>query len=156
MSKILMREAETLVPVGRAALYRHAKEGKISTSKNGQGKTIVDIAELERFYGKLETNTNGRHKETTETDKSIQLETAAYLGNGHPQAHTEKPDAIALLQSQLEQTKTELADAKKRETKLLSMLKTEQEKTRLLMITTTSNIRKVRKPSFWNYFRLKK
>ncbi len=65
-----------------------------------------------------------------------------------------------LLKSQLEDTKAELVDAKDRETKLLSMLETEQEKTRLLMIapppSEPETEKKKRSPSIWGYFRLRR
>ena len=65
-------------------------------------------------------------------------------------------EIIELLKSQLEDTKTELADAKDRETKLLSMLETEQEKSRLLMLAPPADERKKLKPSIWGYFRLRR
>lgn len=151
MSKILMKEAEALVPVKRAALYRHAKSGALSTSKNAQGHLIVDIAELQRYYGELNTNGTGRHNEKNEKDNRRQPETPKISENGH-QHNTIQPHVlIELLQKQLSDTKSELADAKDREKQLLSMLKTEQEKTKMLMLP------KPKKRFNWlGYFRLKK
>ena len=157
MSKILMREAEALVPVKRAALYWHAKEGKISTSKNAQGKTVVDVAELQRFYGNINQNGNGAHTETDETterEQNGQPETAKIEVNGQHETQPQTQEVIELLKSQLSDMKTELADAKDRETRLLSLLENEQEKTRLLMLPPPDE--KKKKSSWLGYFRLRR
>ena len=146
MSKIPMREAAALVPVKRAALYRHAKEGKISTSKNAQGKTVVDVAELQRFYGNINQNGNGTH---TEADETTEIEQ-----NGQHETQPQTQEVIELLKSQLADTKVELADAKDRETRLLSLLENEQEKTRLLMLPPPDE--KKKKSSWLGYFRLRR
>ena len=157
MTKILMREAEALVPVKRAALYRHAKEGKISISKNAQGKTVVDVAELERFYGNINHNGNGTHTETGETaekEQNGQPETAKIEENGQPETHAHTQEIIELLKFQLADTKAELTDAKERETRLLSLLENEQEKTRLLMLPPADE--KKKNSSWLGYFRLRR
>ena len=120
--------------------FKHAKAGKFSTSKNARGLQIVDIAELERYYEKLKpfpadiqpVDQNGEPEtnETNETDGNGQpdtTETTEVDRNGQPETQAGTQEIIDLL-------KSELADAKERETKLLSMLETEQEKTRLLML----------------------
>ena len=153
--KILMREAEGLVPVKRAALYRHAKEGKFTTSKNAQGKTTVDVAELERYYGTLNTNGNEAHNGTGETDETAEMD-----GNGQVETTAQTQEIIELLKSQLADTKSELADAKSREKQLLSMLETEQEKTKMLMLAPPPQNqrpeKKEKSPSIWGYFRLRR
>ena len=151
MSKILMKEAEALVPVKRAALYRHAKSGELSTSKNAQGHLVVDIAELQRYYGKLNTNGTSRHSETSEIDNCGQPETPEISENGHHDDTIQPQVVIDLLQKQLSDTKSELADAKDRERQLLSMLKTEQEKTKMLMLPKPK-----KRFNWFGYFRLKK
>ena len=127
MSKLLMSEAAALVPVKRAALYRHAKAGEFSTSKDTRGRMVVDVSELERYYGQLHQNGNGRHHETPDIDKCGQVETPENVENGHRDSTIESQVVIELLKEQL-------ADAKEREKQLLSLLKTEQEKTKMLML----------------------
>ena len=137
MSNILMKEAEVLVPVGRAALYRHAKCGDLSTSKDAQGRLIVDVAELERYYGKLngqsEFNGSGGQCETPDIDEFGQLETPDKSSNGHHDSGIETQVMIEFLREQLADTQSELADAKDRERQLLSLLKTAQETCKMLM-----------------------
>ena len=161
MTYITMGQAEQIVPVARSTFRKHAKAGKFSISKNARGLQIVDIAELERFYEKLKpfpadiqpVDTNG-HPDTAgtaEVDRNGQVETAETDGNGQPETAAQTQEIIDLL-------KSELADAKERETKLLSMLETEQEKTRLLMLPPPQDQQPAekKKPSILGYFRLKR
>ena len=74
----------------------------------------------------------------------------------HRDTSQQTQEIIELLKSQLEDTKTELRDAKDRETKLLSMLETEQEKSKLLMLAPPADETKKTKPSIWGYFRLRR
>lgn len=89
-------------PVKSATLYRHAKEGKLSTSTNGQGKMTVDVVELERLYGKLKVPPEEQH-ETGETTEIRQSDTDA-----------DSQNVIDILKEHLADTKAELQDAKAR------------------------------------------
>ena len=170
MTYITMGEAEKIVPVARSTFRKHAKAGKFSTSTNARGLQIVDIAELNRYYdGKLkpmpngngsgethEGNSNGQH-ETANIDSNGQVEKPEIDKAGHLETHGDKSGIVELLREQLADTKSELADAKSRERQLLSMLETEQEKTKLLMLSPPpAEPEKKRKPSIWGYFRLRR
>ena len=184
MTYITMGQAEQIVPVARSTFRKHAKAGKFSTSKNARGLQIVQIAELERYYERLKpfpeniqpVEENG-HPDTDEVDGNGQPDTPntdEMDGNGQvetvdtPEVDRNRrvettpqtQEIIELLKAQLADTKSELADAKERETKLLSMLETEQEKTRLLMLPPpdqqTEETAKKKKPSIWGYLRLKR
>ena len=104
MTLISLNEAVEIVPVSKATLYRNASDGKFRTRKNAQHKLVVEVAELERFYGKLNMPTNGKPQETA----------------------TDSDELVALLKDQL-------AKAEVREEKMRQMLKREQEKTLKLM-----------------------
>ena len=172
MAYITMGEAEKIVPVARSTFRKHAKSGKLSTSTNARGLQIVDIAELDRFYdGKLKPMPNGNGQaETQEGNGSGQHETANIDGNGqveiletdkagHLETPTDSSEVVELLREQLADTKAELADAKSRERQLLSMLSTEQEKTKLLMLAPPPGEpepEKKKKPSIFGYFRIRK
>ena len=132
------------------------------------GLQIVQVAELDRFFdGNLKPlpNSNGNGNGQPEThnpsdiDHNGQSETAEKDQNGHTETPPQTQEIIELLKSQLEDTKAELVDTKSRETKLLSMLETEQEKTKLLMLAAPpaepDPVEK-KKPSIWGYFRLKR
>ena len=157
---ITMGEAEKIVPVARSTFRKYAKQGKFSTSTNARGLQIVQVAELERFFdGNLKPlpNANGNGAEThnlSEIDHNGQPETAKTEENGQPETQTQTQEIIELLKFQLADTKAELTDAKERETRLLSLLENEQEKTRLLMLPPADEKKKF--ASWLGYFRLRR
>ena len=165
---ITMGEAEKIVPVARSTFRKYAKAGKFSTSTNARGLQIVQVAELDRFFdGNLKPlpNQNGNGNGQPEThnpsdiDHNGQSETAEKDQNGQVETPARTQEIIELLKSQLKDTKAELADAKSRERQLLSMLETEQEKTKLLMLAPPPeepDPAKKRKPSILGYFRLRR
>ena len=165
---ITLGEAEKIVPVARSTFRKHAKAGKFSTSTNARGLQIVQVAELERFYdGKLKPlpnengNGNGQHEtpETADIDQNGHSETPNIDQSRQVETQPETQVIIELLKSQLQDTKAELADAKDRETKLLSMLETEQEKTKLLMLSpppAEPETEKKKNSSILGYFRLRR
>ena len=51
--EVTMKEAEALAPVSKSTLYNDRKSGKLSVKKNSKGRTVIDIAELQRVYGDL-------------------------------------------------------------------------------------------------------
>lgn len=53
MEKIPISDAAKLVPVSKPSLYRHVQENRFSWEKDAKGRKVVDVAELERFYGRL-------------------------------------------------------------------------------------------------------
>ena len=157
---ITMGEAEKIVPVARSTFRKYAKQGKFSTSTNARGLQIVQVAELERFFdGNLNSlpNANGNGAEThnlSEIDQNGQPETTKTEENGQPETQTQTQEVVELLKAQLADTKTELVDAKERETRLLSLLENEQEKTRLLMLPPADE--KKKNSSWLGYFRLRR
>ncbi|MYF99628.1 hypothetical protein F4212_10950 [Candidatus Poribacteria bacterium] len=128
--------SEKISSVKRAILHCHAQEGKCTTCTNSQRKIVVEVAELERFYGKLNMLPQEQH-ETTKIRPDV---TEADMQN-----------VTDVLKKYLADTKAELKDAKAREKELLTLLKIEQEKTRLLMLP--GSIKKTSRFSFWKYFR---
>ena len=164
MSKITLSEALELVDVSRSKLYQDASDGTISTEKNKQGKKVVDVAELERAYGKLRNPKEDNIE--SETDSNGHLESS----NGQPHSSNGSSphlsESVQVLELQVSMLKDQLKQASdreltliaekdkliEREDKLVSMLSIEQEKTRQLMLPPPPQV----KGSFWNIFRPKK
>ncbi len=65
--EVTMKEAEKLVPVSRTTLYNDKKAGTFSVKKNAKGRTVIDVAELQRVYGDL--NTNIKQSSSVQSDK---------------------------------------------------------------------------------------
>ena len=169
-------EATKLIPHSESKLRRDIKASKVSATKDHDGNTVVDVAELQRVYGKL---TLPEEQETgTATPKIVSLlesqleETRQALG----QATAEKKELMDLLkaekqekaeikalmpppdaenpliqsyQQRLDDLKAQLTKAEQRETALIEERKAEQAE-------TNGNHNGNGKPSFWGYFRLKR
>ena len=124
--KILLSEAENWVKAGRTKIYGDARKGVLSTEKDPTrgNKKIVDMAELERVYGKIrnpdenpqrtETNGNGRYISTDEIVESYE-------------------NRILDLEKQLAQAANRESALFAEKSKLLDLLTAEKEEKRALM-----------------------
>ena len=77
--KLNKYQAAKAARISRTTLDRHIKEGKISVGKDGTGKTVIDVAELERVYNEVDTdstsqNVAGEQSETSNDNKTVHLE----------------------------------------------------------------------------------
>ena len=53
MAKISISEASRLSGKPRSTIHRHLANGKLVKEIDGQGRPVIDVAELERVYGSL-------------------------------------------------------------------------------------------------------
>ena len=147
MAKLTITQAVKAIPVSESKLRRDLKAGVVSCEVDEKGKKRFDPSELARVYGQIDLpENNGQVKEGN----------PPLSETGH-----DTPKVVALLENQIADLKAELERATDREnvlitekTKLLDMLSTEQEKTRLeqeksrlLMLPETSE--KNRKTPNW-------
>ena len=124
MAKLTITEAVKVIPVSESKLRRDLKAGVVSCEVDEKGKKRFDPSELARVYGQIDLpENNGQVKESNPPPSET----------GH-----DTPKIVALLENQIVDLKAELERATDREnvlitekTKLLDMLSTEQEKTRL-------------------------
>lgn len=77
--KLNKYQAAKAAGISRTTLDRHIKEGKISVGKDGTGKIVIDVAELERVYNEVDTdstsqNVAGEQSETSNDNKAVHLE----------------------------------------------------------------------------------
>ena len=77
--KLNKYQAAKAAGISRTTLDRHIKDGKISVGKDGTGKTVIDVAELERVYNEVDTdstsqNVAGEQSETSNDNKAVHLE----------------------------------------------------------------------------------
>lgn len=66
--KVNMKKAEELVPVSRTTLYNDKKNNVFTSEKDAKGRTVVDVAELQRVYGNL--NSEKKESNSVQSDKS--------------------------------------------------------------------------------------
>ena len=125
---IPLSQAAKLVGKSRKTLYRHAGEGRISTSINTDGVKEVEPSELERVYGKLvgehlsltqSQNDAVSHAETGEGDGRRDGEVEAL--KGHIQALEAN---IANLKDSLAQSRVDLMHERRRVDRLTDTLAT--------------------------------
>lgn len=144
MSKLRVSEALEMFEVSQSGIYRDMDKGIISYEKDERGKKVIDVSELQRVY-ELRENGDSQKTEMRESGNSPPREVGE---NGN----TENGTVVAVLEEQVALLKEELGNANEREKDLRQMLKMEQEKTRMLMLTPSPRA----KGSFFNYFRLKR
>ena len=108
MPKLTISEAAKLTPHNRQTLYKHAKEGKLTTTKDALGKTTVDVSELQRVYGNLNVETPDTPTETPESTALIPTV-------------DDKSQLVETLQSQVEFLSTQLEVANREKQQLLNL-----------------------------------
>ena len=77
--KLNKYQAAKAAGISRTTLDRHIKEGKLSVSKDGTGKSVIDIAELERVYNEVDINgtsqsVSSEQNDTSNDNKTVQPE----------------------------------------------------------------------------------
>ena len=112
MAKISLAEAAKLVPASKSTLYRDAAERKFSWEKNQKGRKVVDPAELERFYGKLNSITNSNRN--SQSDPTSQ--------NGNNKIIPLLEQKIGFLESQLSDKKEQVSELWREKEKLLGIV----------------------------------
>ena len=55
MAKLNITDAAKAADISRTTMYAHIKKGKVSCEEDEEGNKWLDISELERVYGKLNT-----------------------------------------------------------------------------------------------------
>ena len=125
MSKVRITQVEQLVGKSRATIYRDIEKGLVSCEVDERGFKVIAVSELERVYGKLKMPVETQCE--SQVDKMKQDETQDTTADESLLVVEVLRDQVSLLTSQLEQ-------AAERETQLLQLLATEQEKNKLLML----------------------
>ena len=109
--KVTIAEAEKLTGKSIKTIYRHISQGILTCSQNAQGQKVVDIAEMERVYGTLNTpieNSVDSHENHTQEDVRT-LENLQPVFN--PPAIREESEIVNLLHSRIESLETQLERA---------------------------------------------
>ena len=117
MSKVSLKEAIDLTGKSESTIRRDMRSGKVSYTKTENGRVNFDTAELTRFYGELKPVDTA-----TDTSNDIEL-------NGN-----DTPKVIALLEEQVQDLKTQLAQSTDREKTLLELTDRLQKQNELLML----------------------
>ena len=117
MAQLSIAAAARAAGKDRGTIHRYIKSGRLSSTKNAAGHTVVETAELLRVFGSLQTD-GGK------TAKNTAIANAAQ--------HVENSSMQHILEATLELVKQQLKASQEREEKLLAMLSQEQESRREL------------------------
>ena len=101
--KLTIKEASELTGTPDKTIYRHIKEGKLSTTLNALGQKVVDIAELERAYN-FQTPVENANQE-----KMVKVENPPVPVLNNAEIITLLRGQVRMLESQLEVANTEKA-----------------------------------------------
>ena len=123
MSKITVAKAVSLGYTSQATIYRDMRTGAISYERNGKNRRLIDVSELSRVYGEPKT-------QPTEPDTEKRNDNSQTT----PTTHIDKDKIITVLEAQVTELKEYITAERAEKAKLLEMLSTEQDKTRLLML----------------------
>ena len=139
MSKVRISKAAKMVGKSKHTIYRDIENGLVSCESDGRGFKVIEVSELERFYGKLEqqaspSTTAEETSQQSQFDKPIQHETLKMGEVPADKLIEVLEDQVAILTRQLENATDQIRDATTEKTQLLELLSAEQEKTKLLML----------------------
>ena len=87
-ARVNFTQAARMAGSTRATIHRYVNEGKLSVIVEQDGKRVIDVAELERVFGKLKTPDTVSHD-----SKKL---------------HSDTPQITAILQSQIERLERQI------------------------------------------------
>lgn len=73
--KVGLTEAAALIGKAPSTITRAVKAGRLSATQDAQGRTVYDVAELERVYGPLKTPDGARNDAHALQGNAAQLDT---------------------------------------------------------------------------------
>ena len=132
MGKLSISGAARATGKARTTIQSHIKKGLISVEYDLTGKKLIDAAELQRVYGKLDYTTAGNTVNRSEVLHQVASSNQTGSGQGND----------AGLKREIELLREQLEEAKEREKKLLGLV---EKQTNLLEHHQT-------KKPFWKVF----
>src|SRR5687768_17605260 len=87
-ARLNFTQAARMAGTTRAAVHRYVNEGKLSVIAEQDGKRVIDVAELERVFGKLKTPDTVSHDSKT--------------------LHSDTSQITAILQAQIERLERQM------------------------------------------------
>ena len=131
MARLTIKEAVEISPVSESTLRRDIKSGKVSSEKDDRGRRRIDTAELARVYGQLRQSTHSNDTQMTAVDTP---NNGTVNTNDSPDTPSDNPQIFAILEGQVQDLKSQLAQATEREAKLLDLTDRLQKQNEVLML----------------------
>ena len=130
-TKLTLTEAVAVIPVSESTLRRDLKSGKVSFETDAKGRKRIDVSELTRVYGNLNTGEASEPVNDTPENPSMN-------GNETPTlpflTENDNETVIALLQGQVQDLKAQLARADTEKAELLTLANNLQKQNEVLML----------------------
>jgi len=111
---LTLTQAVAVIPVSESTLRRDIKSGKVSFETDAKGRKQIDVSELTRVYGRLNTDEPVNDTHTTANDSQV----------------------IALLEGQVQDLKAQLDTATAEKQHLLELANNLQKQNAVLMLPT--------------------
>lgn len=131
MSKLTMTEAVAVIPVSESTLRRDLKSGKVSFDTDAKGRKQIDVSELRRVYGNLNTGAPSEPVNHTAEKTSMNgtdTPTFPFL------TEHDNDKVIALLEGQVQDLKAQLLTATAEKAELLTLANNLQKQNEVLML----------------------
>lgn len=96
MARLKISEAAKLVGLNRKTLYKHIKQGKVSSGVDSLGAKYIDAAELHRAYGDFPIT-----DDTDDTPETATLETVVRELRQLRETHNQVLDELKALRQQV-------------------------------------------------------
>ncbi len=130
MSKLTLTQAVAVIPVSESTLRRDLKSGKVSYDTDAKGRKQIDVSELTRVYGNLNTERAEPVNDTAEKPSMNGTETPIlpFL------TENDNDKVIALLEGQVQDLKAQLSAEKSEKSELLTLAKNLQKQNEVLML----------------------
>ena len=131
MSKLTLTEAVAVIRVSESTLRRDLKSGKVSYDTDAKGRKQIDVSELTRVYGPL--NTGEASEPVKDNHQNNQMNgtetpTLPFL------TENDTDKVIALLQGQVQDLKAQLLTATTEKSELLTLANNLQKQNEVLML----------------------
>jgi len=118
-TKLTLTQAVAVIPVSESTLRRDLKSGKVSFDTDVKGRKQIDVSELTRVYGPLNTD-----EPVNDTHTHVSM-------NGN-----DSEKVIELLERQVQDLKAHLAQANTEKAELLTLANNLQQQNAVLMLPT--------------------
>ena len=133
MSNLLtITQASELITPSISTLRRDIRKGKVSVTTDKRGYQRIDPSELSRVYDIKKPNPNDAPVNTNERNQNVSMNSVDTPENS--ELNIVDSQIVSLLREQNATLTTQIAEERAEKAKLLEMLSTEQEKTKMLMI----------------------
>jgi hypothetical protein len=121
VSKLYVAQIPKHFKVSRGTLYRDIRKGRVSAETNDKGRTLIDVAELERVY---------EHRATRGVSQTVEREQSATDGHVHENSVLRRE--VELLRERLAEHAGVIDDLRQERDRLIKLIEDQASTVKLL------------------------